>query len=256
MTPHVPPAAGDRHRPGQPAEVRRGHAPDEAEQPLVSVIIAVRNGERFLSQAIESVLAQTYGRREIVVVDGSSTDRSREIALSYPQVRCAVEDGHGFAHAWNVGLEAARGGLIAILDSDDRWHPRKLEAQVELMREPALDYAITRMSFFLEPGHELPRGFRAETLKGDHVAHMPSAVLVRRSTFQTVGAFRTDLDVTSDIDWFARLKDAGMRVGIVPEVLVYKRVHDANASFIQGRSFNRELLTLLRESLARQRRAS
>jgi glycosyltransferase involved in cell wall biosynthesis len=222
----------------------------------VSVIIAVRNGERFLGQAIESVLAQTHERHEIVVVDGRSTDRSREIALSYPGVRCAVEDARGFAHAWNVGLDATRGELIAILDSDDRWHPRKLEAQIELMRQPGIDYAITRMRFFLEPGHPPPRGFRPETLEGDHVAHMPSSILVRRGTFDEIGRFRTDFNVANDIDWFARLKDSGMRVGIVPEVLVFKRVHNANLSLTAAGSFNRELLALLRESVARQRATS
>jgi glycosyltransferase involved in cell wall biosynthesis len=189
-------------------------------------------------------------------VDGRSTDRSREIALSYPGVRCTLEDARGFAHAWNVGLDATRGELIAILDSDDHWHPRKLEAQIELMRQPGIDYAITRMRFLLEPGYPLPPGFRRETLEGDHVAHMPGSMLVHRSTFDAIGRFRTDFNIANDIDWFARLKDSGMRLGIVPEVLIFKRVHDANLSFFAARSFNRELLALLRESVARQRQAS
>ena len=122
------------------------------DSPLISVVIAVRNGERFLGQAIESVLSQTYSPVEIIVVDGRSTDTSRIIAESYSGVRCLEQAGNGFADAWNIGIGEAHGELIAILDSDDWWAPRKLAAQMELLqREPQTQYVITRMVFVLEP---------------------------------------------------------------------------------------------------------
>ena len=224
---------------------------------LVSVIMAVRNSERFIAQAIESVISQSYSDWEVVVVDGSSADRSAEIASAYPRVRCLSQDGRtGFAGAWNEGLAAAEGGLICFLDSDDVWEPSKLERQVEVLRlRPEVDYVITLVRFLVEPGVPLPPGFKPELLESDHVANMPSAVMIRRVALDAVGPFRTDLEVASDIDWFARLKDRPLTLATVPEVLVHKRVHDRNFSYTHARRLNGELLELLRSSVGRQRSA-
>ena len=224
-----------------------------AERPTVSVIIAVKDGERFLPQALADVEAQTYARREVIVVDGGSTDRSLAIARS-AGARCITQTGTGFTDGWNIGMAASSGEMIAFLDSDDRWRADKLERQVAaLERDPGIDYVVTRVSFFVEPGLPLPDSFRPSLLDGDYVANMPSALLARRRVFETIGDFPTHLSVAGDIEWFARLKDAGLRGVVVQEVMVRKRVHDTNVSFFAAQSFNRELLQLLRESVARQR---
>jgi glycosyltransferase involved in cell wall biosynthesis len=220
---------------------------------LVSVIVPVKNGERFLAQALADVQAQTYAEREVIVVDGRSTDRSAEIARSFRGVRCITQQGDGFADAWNVGIAASSGDLIAFLDSDDRWMPGKLAAQVEaLERDPDVDYVITRVRFFLEPGVAAPPGFRTSLLSGDHVANMPSALLARRRVFDLVGYFPTHLSIANDVEWFARLKDSRLERVVMHDPLVMKRVHDANLSYFSGREFNSELLRLLRESVARK----
>lgn len=226
------------------------------DSPLISVVIAVRNGERFLGQAIESVLSQTYSPVEIIVVDGRSTDTSRIIAESYSGVRCLEQAGNGFADAWNIGIGEAHGELIAILDSDDWWAPRKLAAQMELLqREPQTQYVITRMVFVLEPGHDAPPGFKRELLDRDHVAYMPSALLARKQVFNTLGDFATSWEIASDVEWFARAKDRQLVLGIVPEVMLFKRVHDSNLSYLDSRTrrFNREVVGLLKQSIDRQR---
>jgi glycosyltransferase involved in cell wall biosynthesis len=224
---------------------------------LVSVIMAVRNGERFIAQAIESVVSQSYGDWEVVVVDGSSADRSVEIASAYPRVRCLSQGGRtGFAGAWNEGISAAEGSLICFLDSDDVWEPSKLERQVETLRlRPEVDYVITLVRFLVEPSVPLPSGFKPELLESDHVANMPSAVMIRRVALDAIGPFRTDLEVASDIDWFARAKDQSLTQATVPEALVHKRVHDTNFSYTHARQLHGELLELLRSSVGRQRSA-
>jgi glycosyltransferase involved in cell wall biosynthesis len=223
-------------------------------RPVVSVIVPVKNGERFLAQALGDVRAQTYTPIEVVVVDGRSTDRSVEIARSFAGVRCISQSGDGFADAWNAGLAESGGELVAFLDSDDRWMPGKIAAQVDVLeRRPEVDYVITRMRFFTEPGVTTPPGFRPSLLAGDHVANMPSALLARRSVFDLVGRFPTDYSIANDIEWFARLKDSPLRREVLHEVLVEKRVHDGNLSYFAASGLNSELLRLLRESVARKR---
>jgi glycosyltransferase involved in cell wall biosynthesis len=217
-------------------------------------VIPVKDGAAFLRQAIESVLSQTYAHREVLVVDGGSTDGSVDIARSYDEVRCIDQVGTGFAGAWNEGVDATDGALLAFLDSDDLWLPTKLERQVEVLVErPEVDYVISHVEFLLEPGHECPPGFKVELLEGDHVANMPSALLIRRSAFGAVGPFRTDYTIANDIEWFARAKDLPLRLATLPEVLVRKRVHSRNLSYTAARDLSRELLDLLRESVARSR---
>lgn len=227
---------------------------DALEGPLVSVIVPVKNGERFLPQALEDVTAQTYGKRETIVVDGRSTDASPQIARSFPGV-CVIEQrGEGLADAWNVGLDAAAGELIAFIDGDDRWSPQKLAAQVDLLRRaPGVDYVVTMVRLFLEPGCALPPGVSPGLLAGDHVAPIPSALLARRSVFDAIGNFRTDFEFASDTDWFARVKNAQLVGAVIPEALVLKRVHDANLSYSAARDLNSELLRILRQSVARKR---
>lgn len=216
--------------------------------------MAVKNGERFIAEALDSVVSQEPAPEEIIVIDGDSSDRSAEIAARYPSVRVIRQRGTGFCGAWNEGIAEARGELIAILDSDDRWLPGKHAAQLELLAaQPELDYAVTRMRFFLDPGAAVPAGFRPELLDGDHEANMPSALLIRRRAFERVGGFEESFGVASDIDWFARAKDVPLRLGRVERVLVEKRVHDANLSMSAATEYNRELLRSLRETVARKR---
>lgn len=227
-------------------------------QPLVSVVIATRNSERYLPKTLESVNAQTYPNVEVITIDKGSIDRTVEIAESFG-ARSIQQRGTGFAGAWNEGIEMAGGEMIALLDSDDTWVPGKLEAQVRMLIErPELDYAIGLVRHFLEPGMEVPAGFKAETLDVDHVAHMPGALLAWRRVFDEIGPFPTTEDyvVANDIEWFARLKDSGMRTEVADGALTHKRVHDSNVSLFQAKEYNAELMRILRESVARQRAQS
>jgi len=225
-------------------------------EPLVSVIIAVRNGEQFLGAAIESALAQTWPRSELIVVDGDSSDRSRDIARSYAQVRLLLQGSRGFAGAWNEGIRAAAGSLVAILDSDDLWDPRKIELQVRaLAAHPHCGYAIARTRFLRMPGAPLPPGFDRVDLQANHSAPYPSAMLARREMFDQVGLFDESLRIASDIEWFRKARDMGIEPVNMPEVLLHRRIHEGNLSSRPPEPglFNRELLSLLRESIHRRR---
>src|SRR6185369_6617714 len=103
------------------------------ENPLVSVIIPVYNGARYLGAALESVFAQTYREFEVIVVDDGSVDDSGVIAQSFPEVRYIHQANQGVAAARNHGIEAAGGEFFAFLDQDDLWNEDKLKRQVEFL---------------------------------------------------------------------------------------------------------------------------
>src|SRR5262249_47540138 len=152
--------------------------------PLVSVVMIVRNGERFLASAIRSVLAQDYRPLDVVVVDGQSTDSTVAVAARFPDVRLIHQEGRGVAGAYDVGIAAARGELVAFLSHDDLWTPDKVSTQVSLLQaQPAIQYCVARARFFLEEGAALPRGFKRELLAGDHVGFIMETLMARKSVF-------------------------------------------------------------------------
>jgi glycosyltransferase involved in cell wall biosynthesis len=129
--------------------------------PLISVIVPVYNGRRFLAETIQSVLAQTYRPVEVVAVDDGSTDGSAAIVESFSSVICIQQSNQGVAAARNRGVEASQGELLAFLDQDDLWVEEKLEKQVAyLQQHPGVGYVLSHVQFFLEPGMKKPAWVR------------------------------------------------------------------------------------------------
>jgi glycosyltransferase involved in cell wall biosynthesis len=113
------------------------------DEPLVSVIVPVYNGEAFISDTLESALGQTYRNIEVIVVDDGSRDRTRAIVDAWVErdsrVRVLAQENRGVAAARNRALATARGEFIAPLDADDLWDPTKIERQVRRMTEAGED---------------------------------------------------------------------------------------------------------------------
>ena len=241
------------------AAVTGSHAAgDRRGRASVAVVIAVKNGEAYLAEALDSVCAQTRPASEILVVDGHSTDGSREIASRYPDTQVLLQTNQGFAGAWNEGIRACRSEYVAILDSDDRWAPHKLAAQVAALEAaPEQGYVLAHTRFFRAPGVPRPPGFDRVDLEREHAAPFPSVMLARRSLFDEVGLFEEEWAISSDIEWFRRVADAGVRHEVLPDVLLWRRIHEANLSYQppDPRAFPRELLTILKRSLDRRRAA-
>lgn len=224
-----------------------------SEQPLVSVIIPVYNGARYLRAALESVFAQTYRPFEVIVVNDGSVDDSGVIAQSFPDVRYIQQVNQGVAAARNNGIEAARGEFYAFLDQDDLWKPEKLELQIEyLQSHPEIGYTLTQQQFFLEPGATLPPWFRKDLLAAVHTGWVLGTLVVRRTTFEQVGNFATGYSAANDSDWFFRAKAAEIPMAVVPELLLLKRIHEANDS-ARAKEVLSELLKVVKSSLDRQR---
>lgn len=220
--------------------------------PLVSVVVPVHNGERFLGAALESALAQDYPRLEIVVVDDGSSDRSAEIAASYP-VSLLRQPNRGVASARNAGVEGSRGEVLAFLDQDDVWLERKVSRQLAVLAaRPSLGFVLARMQIFLEPGTPRPDWLHETALKHPSRAPIPSALMVRREAFERVGGFDSSYRIACDADWLARAKDAGVAWDAVGETLVRYRIHAGNGVNERG-AMLRELMGVLQASVRRRR---
>jgi glycosyltransferase involved in cell wall biosynthesis len=223
------------------------------QQPLVSVIIPVYNGARFLRAAVESVFAQTYRPFEVIVVDDGSADDSGDIAQSFPDVRYMRQENQGVAAARNNGIEAARGEFFAFLDQDDLWAPEKLRLQIEhLLNHPEVGYTLSQQQFFLEPGTTLPAWFRKELLTSVHTGWVLGTLVVRRKAFEQIGNFATGYSAANDSDWFFRARAAEIPMAVVPELLLLKRIHESNDSG-RAKEILSELLKVVKSSLDRHR---
>lgn len=220
--------------------------------PLVSVIVPVHNGARFLAAALDSVAAQDYGSVEIVVVDDGSSDNSAEIAASY-RVRLLQQPNRGVAEARNAGVAESSGELLAFLDQDDLWLERKVSRQVAALEaDPTLGFVLTRMDILLEPGTPRPEWLPEQMRWQDSRGTVPSALMVRREAFERVGGFDPGYRLTCDADWLARAKDAGVRWSAVDEILVRYRIHGGNEIYDRD-AVLREVLAVVGASLRRQR---
>jgi glycosyltransferase involved in cell wall biosynthesis len=116
---------------------------------LVSVIIPVRNGERWIAETIESVLMQTYGALEIIVVDNGSTDGTRSVIKRYPTIRVIEVATPGLGRARNGGLAAATGKYVLFLDGDDLILPNKIERQVAILETTRADVAWEPLQMYV-----------------------------------------------------------------------------------------------------------
>ncbi len=222
-------------------------------KPLISVIIPVYNGEKYLAEAIESVLDQNYCPIEVIVVDDGSTDGTADVAWSFSEsVHFIYQPNQGVAVARNTGIKNSSGELIAFLDADDLWAHNKLNVQVDcLLMHPNIGYILGRQQNFLELGIDKPFWLRKEHLLNDHVGFLPT-LMIRRRIFDKVGLFNPDYIISSDVEWFSRVKDVSIPMMVVPEIVLYRRIHDTNLSY-QSKAGDPTLLRALRASVRRKR---
>jgi glycosyltransferase involved in cell wall biosynthesis len=207
--------------------------------PLVSVVIPAYNAERYLGEAIESVLAQTYAPVETIVVDDGSSDGTAAVARSYPGVELIVQENAGPATARNRGFAASRGDLIAFHDADDLMTPDKLAVQVGEMRaDVAIGCVLAEQELLIEEGTELPfwvEGSKVPTVmpaKPEELADEPDVhpmtMVVRREVFERVGGFDEEMRAAEDFDWMLRAAEDGVEFARLQRVLLKRRVHPAS----------------------------
>jgi glycosyltransferase involved in cell wall biosynthesis len=215
------------------------HKQAAKDEPRVSCVMTVFNGEAYIAQAIESVLAQSYTNWELIIVDDGSNDATRSIAERYQAdhpaqlkvLRHPDGQNHGKSVSRNVGVEASSGSIIALLDADDIWLPDKLAIQIEILRRhpdveftygPVLyHYAWTRRpqdqpkdspsplgvrpNRVIAPPHLLTKMLLAEARRSECIFPYPSSVAFRRGLFDRAGGFEADFTrLYDDAIFFAK----------------------------------------------------
>lgn len=208
-------------------------------RPLVSVIIPTYNRAELTAAALDSLLAQSYDRFEILIVDDASTDETAAVmaARTDPRIRYIRQpQNRGVAAARNRGIGEASGSLIAFLDSDDEWLPYKLESQIDLVqkRSDAVGLFYTGAVERWEHGDEswIPeaRGDVHVRMLHTNVLHVTtSSALVRREVFDTVGLFDEALTANEDHDLWTRIA-AFFQFDFVPEPLIVYAHHETSHS--------------------------
>jgi len=223
---------------------------------LVSCIVPVFNGERYLAEALDSILAQTWRPLEVIVVDDGSTDGTASVAARYgDRITCIRQPNAGPAAARNRGIDTANGPFLAFLDADDLWHGNKLARQMARFEaRPELEISLTLVRNFWTPEvreeEERLRGHRfAQPIR----AYSPPAMLARRAVFGRVGRFDTALRMGEDNDWFLRAAEAGIVIEFMDEVLTFRRMHDSNLGRDYAGTFD-ALPDIVKASLDRRRK--
>jgi len=204
---------------------------------LISVIIPCYNQAHFLSEAIESVLAQSYSYLEIIVVDDGSTDDTAQIAAKYPGVRCIRQENQGLSTARNTGLRESRGEILVFLDADDLLLPHALETGLNyLLAHPECAFVYghyhyvnedgsIRNEFFQEP---VEQNYYLVFLKGNHIG-MHATVMYRRTALEAVGGFDPSLPACEDYDLYLRLARK-YPIGRHDKLVAEYRQHGTNMS--------------------------
>jgi glycosyltransferase involved in cell wall biosynthesis len=210
--------------------------PDDA--PLVSVIIPAYDVECYVAAAIDSALAQTYERVEVVVVDDGSTDRTADVIAGYgDRIVTVSQENRGLAGARNSGIRAASGTVLALLDADDLWLPERLERCIPILTTRPDIGMVTSDAYVMDETVKTTKRCYGDRRRYPFPAHEDEqldiiakrnflfiSVVFRRSLVERCGDFDESMRRAEDYELWTRFLLSGSRAAFVPEPLGYYRV--------------------------------
>lgn len=234
--------------------------------PLVSVLLAVYNGEKYILAALESIVQQQYRPLEILVIDDGSTDSTGEIVRNFASrmgapdllVRYLPQAKRGQGAAQNIGLHAMQGEIVAFIDADDLWPPDKLAVQLPYLAQSTANpvaspgIVLGRIHYFVDAANVNPVTLARANSRPVHFALGSS--LFARWAFAHVGDFDATLQHGADWDWFLRARTLQIPMTTVAHDTLSVRIHTENMT----RQRDREALYITRlvnKHLQHQRRA-
>lgn len=232
--------------------------------PKISVVVPVKNGEKYLFDALQSVLTQSFSDFELLVVDDGSTDSSPDILAAFQQrdarVKVLSNPGSGLVDALNFGVASACAPLIARMDADDICLPERFQRQYDfLTAHPDVAVVGTQVIFVDEHGLRkakspslplTPDSVARLLLKGCCIRH--PTVLFRREAFEQAGGYRHELVDAEDYDLWLRIADHASLANL-SDALLYYRVHSGQVSKRKEWSQRLSRNLALQAALERQR---
>ncbi len=186
-------------------------------KPLITIIVPCFNAQNTIKETIESVLKQTYNNYEILIINDGSTDNSVEVCTNYThsddRISIISINNQGVSVARNIGIQHAQGEYIAFLDSDDLWHPKKLEKQIEYLSDhPDVGVCFSKVEFLSQAGQSLnqystvpAQGLVATGLLTENLTCTTSNILCRQQVIKDVGPFNTTMSFAEDQEWLLRV---------------------------------------------------
>lgn len=207
---------------------------DNFSRKTISVIVPTYNSAVWIKETLDSILAQTYPIFEILVVDDGSTDHVDKLLQSYSQpVRYIRQEHSGVSAARNNGIRLSGGDLIAFIDADDCWHPRKIEAQIQLINERRCMWVTCETQPFDTLTGQVVNGMTVPLHEGDVLIPLflqnfigSATPLIHRSVFEDIGYFNEAYEARIGEDWDLWLRIASHYfLGVVYEKLAFQRIH-------------------------------
>ena len=193
-------------------------------QAPISVVVPVRNGARFIGEALRSIFDQTVQPNEVIVVDDGSTDDTAAQVSQFPNVIYVRQPPLGQSAARNHGIRLATKSYLSFLDADDFWLPNKTELQLDaLSRNASLDCVTGQMVNF----RDTASGERL-LLSPPAVVNLPSLMLIRRAAFLKIGAYSLEIKLGEALEWWARAIDGGLKSEALQTVVLMRRIHGTN----------------------------
>lgn len=216
---------------------------------LVTVVVPAHNAEAFLGEALDALAAQDYPHLEVIVVDDGSTDGTADLARARESVTVISQAHAGPSAARNAGMARAAGEYLTFCDADDIFRPSKVRIQADFLSEhDGTGCVLVHHETFFAPGVPRP-----EWLIDDEGVQ-PQSAMVRRSALDLVGGFDPDYQLTEGMEWLSRMRDAGVRIDVLDDVCVDRRIHGSNLSY-QRAGLQHNMLRSLRARIERGRGA-
>ena len=191
--------------------------------PLISVIIPIYNGEKFIENLLEQLSKQQYSPMEVIVVDDGSTDGTAKLLSKFTSITYIYQENAGPAAARNRGLQFAKGEFIAFLDCDDLWSETHLISLIQHFQnnsELAIVKGQIQDQVMFKHGNENHELSYFNCLLG--------SCIIRKSTFEKIGSFDEELTYCEDMDWFTRAWEHNVPLKKIDQVSLYYRRHEQN----------------------------
>jgi glycosyltransferase involved in cell wall biosynthesis len=202
----------------------------------ISTIVISRNSMPHIKECLESIYNQTLKTKELIVVDGNSTDGTIEFLTQHKNIVYVSQQGKGIANARNIGIKMAKGNFISFLDADDVWHPEALEIRINSL--------LNDTNILASGGHLV----KSNNLQQALPAFTPGGFVFRKDVFNELGYFNENWVYASDHEWFKRFIQGGFVYKLLPQIILTKGIHDTNTSVINKEKYRNEMMQILRTS--------